>query len=93
MVNWAEKATSFATKTARTPERRAAGGCPSEVVCRCLGVTSTELNQALDVFNAQSVEDLREQTGAGGGCTACHRVLRQVIAARNEQQPAVACRR
>ncbi len=91
MTNWAEKATLFAVKTKTVVEKPSANGCSTNVICRCLGVTTEEIDTALNVFNAESVQDLKQQTGAGSGCTACHRMLRQILAARAEQPLADRC--
>jgi bacterioferritin-associated ferredoxin len=85
MANWAELVTANVVKTVAVMEKTAPTQCGAEVVCRCLGVTSAELESALDLYNAESVEELREQTGAGSGCTACHRILKQVLSARSTQ--------
>ncbi len=85
MANWAELVTANVVKTVAVMEKTAPSSCGAEVVCRCLGVTSAELESALDLHNAGSVEELRDQTGAGSGCTACHRILKQVLASRSEQ--------
>ncbi len=85
MADWAARVTANVVQAVSVMERTSPGQCDAEVVCRCLGVTSTELNDALQLYNADSIEELRDQTGAGGGCTACHRVLRQVLCARREQ--------
>ena len=85
MTNWAEKATVFAVKTTAVVEKTTSTGCRTDVICRCLGVTSEEIDSAVSVFNAESVQDLKQQTGAGSGCTACHRMLKHILAARREQ--------
>ena len=50
-------------------------GCPDRVVCNCLQVTEGELVQALTTVELRSVRDIRRHTGAGDGCTACHKAL------------------
>jgi bacterioferritin-associated ferredoxin len=54
-------------------------GCPTKLVCRCLQVTEETLLRALEIFELQTVKDIRCKTGAGDGCTACHRKLRQYL--------------
>jgi NAD(P)H-nitrite reductase large subunit len=50
-------------------------GCPSKVICHCLKITEDTLVQALETLNLRSLKDIRQHTGAGEGCTACHRRL------------------
>jgi bacterioferritin-associated ferredoxin len=51
------------------------------LVCRCLQVTESDLLEALDRCPLQSLQDVAVETGAGSGCTACHRLLRKYLAA------------
>jgi bacterioferritin-associated ferredoxin len=42
-------------------------------------MTHTELVSAITCLNIRTLKDLRLQTGAGDGCTACHRRLRHYL--------------
>ena len=53
--------------------------CPGRVVCHCLQITEEMLLEALDTFNPRTVKDVRLYTGAGDGCTACHKRLRKYL--------------
>lgn len=53
--------------------------CPAKLVCRCLKVTEEEVVTALAIHGVESVKELRRLTGAGDGCTACHRKLNLLI--------------
>lgn len=53
--------------------------CDERVVCRCLGITEADVLEALTTQEIRSLRDLRQQTGAGDGCTACHRLLKQYL--------------
>ena len=53
--------------------------CPARMVCHCLQVTEDVLLRALDTMNLVSVKDICRHTGAGDGCTACHRRLRKYL--------------
>ena len=58
------------------------GGCQmygGPLVCHCVQVTEAELLTALDTLEIRSVRDVRRLTGAGGGCTACHRKIQSYI--------------
>ncbi len=57
----------------------AVGSCPDRIVCRCLQVTERTIVTAIQVRGARTVGDLRTLTGAGDGCTCCHRELRQYL--------------
>lgn len=55
------------------------GTCTARVVCRCLQVTEEVLLEAVTTFELRTVKDVREHTGAGDGCTACHRQIRHYL--------------
>ncbi len=50
------------------------------LVCRCLQVRQSQIEDCVNVMGAQSVQDVREMCGAGGGCNCCHRRIRDFIA-------------
>ena len=56
--------------------------CPARLVCRCLQVTEDALLAALEAGGIQTLPDLRRCTGAGNGCTACHRQLKGYLERR-----------
>lgn len=51
----------------------------SAVLCHCLQITVGEVRQAVASGEVRSLCDIRQQTGAGTGCTACHRRIRQFL--------------
>jgi bacterioferritin-associated ferredoxin len=53
--------------------------CSERVLCACLNITEANVKAALVSLEIRSVQDLRQHTGAGDGCTASHRVLRTYI--------------
>jgi bacterioferritin-associated ferredoxin len=53
--------------------------CSGRVICPCLGVTEDAVRDAVVTLGLRSVHDVRAATGAGDGCTACHRRLRQLL--------------
>ena len=55
------------------------GDCPGNYICHCLKVTEEALLDALRTRPIQTVRELREHTGAGDGCTACHARLRTYV--------------
>ena len=57
--------------------------CPARMVCHCLQVTEDVLLRALETMHLVSVKDICRHTGAGDGCTACHRRLRKYLDQRH----------
>jgi NifU-like protein len=56
--------------------------CPhnnGSVVCHCLGITEETLVSALVTLELRTVREVRQYTGAGAGCTACHRKIQNYI--------------
>ena len=53
--------------------------CTARFVCHCLQVTEDMLLDALATFDLGSLNEVRQHTGAGDGCTACHRKIRGFI--------------
>ncbi len=62
-----------------SPSTNSCPDCPGRLVCRCLRVTEAVLVSALTTGEIRSVQDIRRCTGAGDGCTACHRLLRRYL--------------
>ena len=54
--------------------------CPAQVVCRCLKVTEEQIVVAITTLEVRTLRELRQTTGAGDGCTACHRKLKALLA-------------
>lgn len=53
--------------------------CPGRLVCRCLQVTEDALRQAVTTLGLKTLQEVRAATGAGDGCTCCHRKLRHYL--------------
>ena len=53
--------------------------CPERLVCHCLQVTEADIRSALARFELRTVKEVRLHTGAGDGCTACHRRLKRFL--------------
>jgi bacterioferritin-associated ferredoxin len=49
--------------------------CPGRIVCRCLQVTEDVIVDTITRLELHSVREIRRHTGAGEGCTCCHREL------------------
>lgn len=64
------------------PKGADCGGCQmlgGPMVCHCLRVTETDLVTAITTLEIRTVSDVRRLTGAGDGCTACHRKIQSYI--------------
>jgi bacterioferritin-associated ferredoxin len=55
------------------------GECPGRLICHCLQVTEDALQAAVATFALRTVSEIRQVTGAGTGCTACHRRLHNYL--------------
>jgi bacterioferritin-associated ferredoxin len=54
-------------------------------VCVCMRITHADLLHAVAGDEVRTLADLRQQTGAGDGCMACHRRLRCYLAPRTAE--------
>lgn len=57
------------------------------IVCHCLQVTESTLSDAIAVSGISTMKELCRETGAGGGCTACHRRLRELLQKTDQSVP------
>jgi bacterioferritin-associated ferredoxin len=58
-------------------------GCPDRVVCRCLKVTEDTIVTAITTLGLRTVREVRVETGAGDGCTCCHKQIRALLEAHS----------
>ena len=61
--------------------------CPGRLVCRCLQITEKFVIEAVNMLELRTVEDIKQFTSAGGGCTACHCELRKILEANSYSPP------
>jgi len=59
--------------------RKGCGVCPQRLVCECLNITEAALVEALTGRDIKTVKDIRRLTGAGDGCTVCHKLLKTYL--------------
>jgi NAD(P)H-nitrite reductase large subunit len=59
----------------------AIAACQSRL-CHCLKVSQGEIADAIDLHACETVDDVTNACGAGGGCTACHHKIRALLAQR-----------
>lgn len=61
-----------------------AGTCPDRTtdrpLCHCLRVSYDTVRQSIQEQNLSTVRSVTQACGAGGGCTACHRHIKRLIA-------------
>jgi len=69
----------------------AVGSCADHIVCRCLKVTEETIITAIRVEGARAIRELRTLTGAGDGCTCCHKELRQYLAVYSPSSSPLIC--
>ena len=50
------------------------------IVCKCFGVTDEKIKRVVKENHLTSVEQVTHYTKAGGGCTACHAEIEDLIA-------------
>ena len=65
-----------------THHTRDCSACPSRMICHCLQVTEDVIVEAVEALGLTSVKEIRSCTGAGDGCTACHRRLKTYLERR-----------
>jgi NAD(P)H-nitrite reductase large subunit len=53
--------------------------CVSSIVCRCLQVTEGHLVQAITRLALTTVDEVRQYTSAGEGCTCCHAKIEEYL--------------
>ncbi|MBX9580078.1 MAG: (2Fe-2S)-binding protein [Gemmataceae bacterium] len=56
-------------------------GCADRIVCRCLEVTEGVIAEAITELGLRTVKEVRRATGAGDGCTCCHKHIRALLEA------------
>jgi len=54
-------------------------GVAQRLVCECLQITEAALVEVLTGREIKTVKDIRRLTGAGDGCTACHKLLKAYL--------------
>ena len=56
------------------------------IVCKCFGVTDEKIKRVVRENDLQTVEQVTHYTKAGGGCTACHAQIEDLIAEVREDK-------
>ena len=58
--------------------KKGCGVC-RRLVCKCLKISEEALLEALTGREINTVKDIRRITGAGDGCTCCHKLLKTYL--------------
>jgi bacterioferritin-associated ferredoxin len=53
--------------------------CSDPIICHCLQICESTVREAAAACPFRSLAEVGRETGAGTGCTACHRRLRGLI--------------
>lgn len=48
-------------------------------VCHCLRISAEEIQTAADIADVPTIRCVMRLTGAGTGCTACHRRIQNLL--------------
>ena len=70
-------ALSSAENSCTTQEERMA--------CRCFGISEAHARKLVKEKGINSLSELKKQTGAGGGCSACHCGLERLLNGKSLQ--------
>ena len=67
---------------------------PNDILCHCLHVSTQEVEQVIESGHASNLAEVKQEIGAGGGCSACHCAIRDLLGhCRNEKQTMVTASR
>ncbi len=67
---------------------------PDDLLCHCLHVSTEEVEQVIESGRASSLVEVKQEIGAGAGCTACHCAIRDLLGhCKNEKRVMVAASR
>jgi len=58
-----------------------------KMVCYCYGLRESDIRQSMQLHGCEELSAIMSCSGAGTGCTACHRRIQDVI----DQQAIEAC--
>jgi len=53
--------------------------CRTKILCHCLGLSESDVREAVALDGLDSVREVMENTEAGSGCTACHAAIKRLI--------------
>ncbi len=49
------------------------------MVCYCRLITEDQVVSTIEMMGLRSVREVRDATGAGDGCTCCHKRIRNLL--------------
>jgi NAD(P)H-nitrite reductase large subunit len=56
------------------------------IVCHCLQVRESQMQECVVNLGLETVSAVKAHCGAGDGCTACHRRIREIIATHRHEK-------
>ena len=62
--------------------------CSEAMICHCLEVSESTVADAVAICGLMTVKEVCRETGAGGGCTACHARIRELLRKTTQTVPA-----
>jgi len=51
----------------------------NKIVCRCLGISESCIQDAAQISSCESLKDVKQATGAGTGCMSCHGRIKAML--------------
>jgi bacterioferritin-associated ferredoxin len=61
------------------PPRSDPPGGPPRLACRCIGVSSLRIVEAVQGLGLQALSEVQKDTGAGTGCGSCHPEIEEIL--------------
>jgi NAD(P)H-nitrite reductase large subunit len=65
-----------------------AADCSQTIICHCLEISEGTVADAVAIYGLSTVKEVCRETGAGGGCTACHSRLKELLRKTRQSVPA-----
>ena len=59
---------------------RAGSSIDDPLICHCYGVTASSILTAIDVGDAETIEEVTQLTDAGSGCGSCQCRIQRLLA-------------
>jgi len=65
----------------------AANNTEAEIICQCFQVSDDTIKSCIQSGNLDSIEEITEACGAGGGCQSCHMLLQLFLDQHHKRLP------
>ncbi len=50
-----------------------------DIICNCFDVSKEEIIKAIKEEEITNIQEVIDETGAGGGCGGCHEAIQEII--------------